>query len=116
MKFEFKFVSLRAQLRHSYNGGCERNDHSLFHYGFVQDLAAPKLAAQDLPDGNLYDESSHSEADYGVCLKIYINAHLFRDFCVFQGIMHLIWHRRAGAGVNTELKLLRGCRVLLESK
>ena len=53
------------QLRHSYNGGCERNDHSLFHYGFVQDLPAPKLAAQDLPDGNLYDESSHSEADYG---------------------------------------------------
>jgi hypothetical protein len=54
-----------AQLRHSYNRGCERNDHSLFHYGFVQDLPAPKLAALDLPQGNLYDETLHSEADYG---------------------------------------------------
>jgi hypothetical protein len=78
----FEFVCLCAQLRHSYNGGCERNDHSLFHYGFVQDLAAPKLAAQDLPDGNLYDESSHSEADYGVCLMVYISTHLLRVFCI----------------------------------
>ncbi|EIE23279.1 hypothetical protein COCSUDRAFT_53559 [Coccomyxa subellipsoidea C-169] len=52
------------ELLHTYNSGCERNDHSLFHYGFVQDLPEPRLCAQDLPDGNLYDDSSHSEADY----------------------------------------------------
>ena len=56
-----------VQLRHSYNGGCERNDHALFHYGFVQDLspAPPKLAALDLPQGNLYDMTLYNETDYG---------------------------------------------------
>ena len=60
-------AAAHAQLRHSYNAGCERNDHALFHYGFVQDLApaAPKLAALDLPQGNLYDETLHSEGEYG---------------------------------------------------
>ena len=59
----------RAQLRHSYNGGCERNDHSLFHYGFVQDLDPPRLAALDLPEGNLYDEAAFSEKDYGAPMQ-----------------------------------------------
>lgn len=54
------------QLLHTYNGGCARNDHSLFHYGFVQEhVPVPSLAAQDLPGGNLYDESAHNDADYG---------------------------------------------------
>ena len=62
-------VLLRAQLRHSYNRGCERNDHSLFHYGFVQDLDPPRFAALDLPEGNLYDEAAFSEKDYGALEK-----------------------------------------------
>ncbi|BDA50257.1 hypothetical protein COCOBI_15-3860 [Coccomyxa sp. Obi] len=59
-------VKKGEELRHTYHVTCERNDHTLFHYGFVQDLPEPKLAAQDLPSGNLYVESAHSEADYEV--------------------------------------------------
>ena len=53
------------QLVHAYNKVCERNDQSLFHYGFVQDLDPPLLSALDTPNGNLYDAASHTEADYG---------------------------------------------------
>ncbi|CAL8465237.1 g4772 [Coccomyxa elongata] len=61
-----RVIKKGEELRHTYQAGCERNDHALFHYGFVQDLPEPKLAAQDLPSGNLYDDSAHSEADYDV--------------------------------------------------
>lgn len=55
----------RAQLTHTYTTGIRRNDQSLFHYGFIQECDPPALVEQDLPDGNLYDVSSYSEADYG---------------------------------------------------
>lgn len=58
-----------VQLRHTYIDSCERNDHTLFHYGFVQELAEPKMVAQDFPSGNLYDELGHDEKDYGVQLQ-----------------------------------------------
>ena len=54
-----------AQLVHAYNAICERNDQSLFHYGFVQDVDPPRLCALDTPNGNLYDAAEHTEADYG---------------------------------------------------
>ncbi len=53
------------QLTHAYNEVCERNDQSVFHYGFVQDTDPPLLAALDTPSGNLYDGVSYTEADYG---------------------------------------------------
>lgn len=59
--FDFDFV----QLTHTYTVGIRRNDQSLFHYGFLQEYDPPALVEQDLPDGNLYDVSSYSEADYG---------------------------------------------------
>lgn len=54
-----------VQLVHAYNTIAERNDASLFHYGFVQDLDPPLLAALDTPSGNLYDPTTYTEADYG---------------------------------------------------
>ena len=54
----------RAQLVHAYNAAIKRNDQALFHYGFVQEQDPPKLAAQDLPGGNLYDPSKYSEEDH----------------------------------------------------
>ena len=53
------------QLTHAYNKVCERNDQSVFHYGFVQETDPPLLAALDTPSGNLYDGVSYTEADYG---------------------------------------------------
>ncbi len=53
------------QLVHAYNKVCERNDQSLFHYGFIQDLDPPLLSALDTPNGNLYDTAEYTEADYG---------------------------------------------------
>ena len=53
------------QLVHAYNKVCERNDQSLFHYGFIQDTDPPRLAALDLPSGNLYDAVAYNETDYG---------------------------------------------------
>ena len=58
-------VLCAAQLVHAYNKVCERNDQSLFHYGFVQDLDPPLLSALDTPNGNLYDAAEYTEADYG---------------------------------------------------
>ena len=57
--------SCRAQLTYSYTVGIRRNDQALFHYGFIQESDPPALVEQDLPDGNLHDVSSYSEADYG---------------------------------------------------
>ena len=54
-----------VQLVHAYNKIAERNDASLFHYGFVQDLDPPLLAALDTPSGNLYDPTTYTEADFG---------------------------------------------------
>ncbi|CAK0787098.1 hypothetical protein CVIRNUC_010314 [Coccomyxa viridis] len=52
------------ELVHAYNKVCERNDQSLFHYGFIQDTDPPRLAALDLPSGNLYDAVAYNETDY----------------------------------------------------
>jgi hypothetical protein len=49
---------------HTYSGALQRNDQALFHYGFIQAHDPPKLAAQDMPGGNLYDTPRHSDADY----------------------------------------------------
>lgn len=57
------------QLVHAYNKVAERNDASLFHYGFVQDLDPPLLAALDTPSGNLYDPTTYTETDYGKALR-----------------------------------------------
>ena len=54
-----------AQLRHTYTTGIRRNDHCIFHYGFIQESDTPALVEQDLPAGNLYDVSPYSETDYG---------------------------------------------------
>jgi hypothetical protein len=62
-KTQHDFVAL--QLVHFYNKGCERNDHSLFHYGFLQDREPPRLAVQDLLGGDLYSDPVYGEADYG---------------------------------------------------
>ena len=58
------------QLVHAYNKVCERNDQSLFHYGFIQDTDPPRLAALDLPSGNLYDAVAYNETDYGETLQL----------------------------------------------
>ena len=55
---------MRVQLVHAYNAAIKRNDQALFHYGFIQEQDPPKLAAQDLPGGNLYDPSRFSEEDH----------------------------------------------------
>ena len=54
------------QVRLSYSTQLQRNDQSLLHYGFIQDQEPPKLAALDLPGGNLYDVPNFTESDYGV--------------------------------------------------
>lgn len=61
-----------AQLTHTYTTGIRRNDHSVFHYGFVQEYDPPALVEQDLPGGNLYDVSPYSEADYGESLLVQV--------------------------------------------
>lgn len=53
------------QLVHEYNTGIARNDQSLFHYGFVREHDPPRLVAQDMPAGNLYDPTFYTEDDYG---------------------------------------------------
>ena len=67
------------QLVHAYNKVCERNDQSLFHYGFIQDTDPPRLAALDLPSGNLYDEVAYNETDYGGTLQL--SAHIINARC-----------------------------------
>lgn len=61
----FELDPCGAQLTYTYTIGIRRNDQALFHYGFIQESDPPALVEQDLPDGNLYDVSSYSEADYG---------------------------------------------------
>ena len=55
-----------VQVRLSYSTQLQRNDQSLLHYGFIQDQKPPKLAALDLPGGNLYDVPAFTESAYGV--------------------------------------------------
>ena len=62
------------QLVHTYSAALQRNDQALFHYGFLQAHDPPKLVAQDMPGGNLYDTPRHSDDDYSarctLCLPL----------------------------------------------
>lgn len=55
---------MHAQLTFTYSAALQRNDQSLFHYGFVQLHDPPKLVAQDFFGGNLYDPPRHCDEDY----------------------------------------------------
>ncbi len=62
-----------VQLFHEYNTGIRRNDQSLFHYGFIREHDPPRLIAQDLPAGNLYEPAAYSEEDYGEHLTLFVS-------------------------------------------
>lgn len=58
-----------TQVRFTYNNGIQRNDHSIVHYGFMQDLETPLLTCIDRPNGDLADDSNcpDDDSDYGMC-------------------------------------------------
>lgn len=61
-------VTQLLQVRFTYNNGIQRNDHSIVHYGFMQDLETPLLACIDRPNGDLADDSMcpDDDSDYGM--------------------------------------------------
>ncbi|CAK0735270.1 hypothetical protein CVIRNUC_000553 [Coccomyxa viridis] len=66
--YAYTLRDIRAgeELKHTYTTGIRRNDHCIFHYGFVQESDTPALVEQDLPAGNLYDVSPYAETDYDI--------------------------------------------------
>eukprot|EP00884_Botryococcus_braunii_P010832 jgi/Botrbrau1/19750/Bobra.0124s0003.1 len=58
-----KPINKGDQVRFTYNNGIQRNDHSIVHYGFIQELETPLLACIDWPNGDLADDSMCPDDD-----------------------------------------------------
>ena len=99
-----------AQLVHTYSAALQRNDQALFHYGFIQSHDPPKLAAQDLPGGNLYDVPKYTEADYSEysssahCMPVKADSHHHWRLAAPLACLR----RQRAPGTMSELRILQG--------
>ncbi|CAL8467098.1 g6634 [Coccomyxa elongata] len=76
--YTLREIAKGEELVHEYNTGIARNDQSLFHYGFVREHDPPRLVAQDMPAGNLYDPTFYTEDDYEFGGRLVTKAELAR--------------------------------------
>lgn len=90
---------MHTQLTFTYSTGLQRNDQSLFHYGFVQLHDLPKMAAHDFPDGNFYDPPDFSDEDYSEWPILVHEAAWLQEGPALPRMIHaLINHGAAGRG------------------
>eukprot|EP00884_Botryococcus_braunii_P010834 jgi/Botrbrau1/19752/Bobra.0124s0005.1 len=61
--FATKHIKKGEEVKFTYNTGIQRNDHSIVHYGFLQELETPLLACIDCAEGGLGGDAMCPEDD-----------------------------------------------------